>query len=201
MSRQNFLSPQEILLLQKTLAVNTLNLCLSQDWGSQNPNHREQIHHALQVELSAGMTSQNLHTTDPFQQNSATSSISHCPQLGGFATITSPWKIGIDVEQQDRVSLAVANRVCRDSSECNQAPSPSALWTAKEAAFKSLRGPQQPTTISQLVIGSWKQIDSHLFTFELQNFLEFQIQKGLGITYSKDSFQIALFICQNAICR
>ena len=109
--------------------------------------------------------------------------------------------IGMDVEQQDRVSIAVANRVCRDSSECDQAPSPSAIWTAKEAAFKSLRGTQQPTTISQLVIGNWNPIAPHLFTFELQNFLEFQIQKGLGITYSKDSFQIALFICQNAVCR
>jgi phosphopantetheinyl transferase (holo-ACP synthase) len=201
MSRPNFLSPQEILLFQKTLAVNALHLSLRQDWGSQNQNHREQIHHALQIEFNADMTSQNLHTTTQVQQNGTTCSISHCPQLGGFATITSPWKIGMDVEQQDRVSIAVANRVCRDPSECDQVPSPSALWTAKEAAFKSLRGPQQPTTISQLVIGSWKQIDSHLFTFELKNFLEFQIQKGLGITYSKDSFQIALFICQNAVCR
>ncbi len=201
MSRQNFHSQQEILLFQKSLAVNTLDLYLRQDWGSHKPNHREQIHHALQVKLSAGMDSQYLQTTAQAQQTGSTSSISHCPQLGGFASITSPWKIGIDVEQQERVSLAVANRVCRDSSECDQAPSPSALWTAKEAAFKSLRGTQQPTTISQLVIGNWKQIDSHLFTFELQNFLEFQIQKGLGITYSKDSFQIALFICQNAICR
>ena len=91
-------------------------------------------------------------------------SISHSNYLGGAAYAAD--QVGFDIEETARVLPAVALRVS-DEQQMRIAPSPAMLFVAKEAAFKSLRGPRQPRVLSEVEIISWQ---THNFSQPLYYF-------------------------------
>jgi len=68
----------------------------------------------------------------------ASISISHCPFLGVFIISSNPKvSLGIDIEFSKRAKKKTLSHISH-SKEVNSAPSYSALWSAKEASYKSL---------------------------------------------------------------
>lgn len=110
-------------------------LILSSAWGSRNAQHRELIHQER--------------THHPLLK----SSVSHCSDFGGI--LFSKKNCGFDLELDRRVSLPVVERV----SSVGEIPqllqhrlSPSFLWTAKEASWKTTREFEQPAVISNMQV-------------------------------------------------
>lgn len=161
---------------KKLLRTSELQIYVNTEWGSQNPTHREMIREEIQKRLPA-----NWH-----------SSVSHTQGLGVIAL--APIPIGIDVELTARVTPQVIARISAPE-ELTAAPNASALWCAKEACFKALRGYDQPSVVSRISIGAWENIDSQSETFKLLNFTEFNSpseNKGAVTIFS--TWSLAFFI-------
>jgi len=127
------------------------------------------------------------------------SSVSHNPSLGGFALLRcqgdlSNKAIGFDTEEKLRIKPEIARRVCESAAEYEAAPSAAALWCAKEAAFKSMRGPYQPKVLPFIEVSGWKK-DSHFETFVARPRHNFEFLKTFGVTWNKDSYQFAIACC------
>nr|WP_295904205.1 4'-phosphopantetheinyl transferase superfamily protein [uncultured Bdellovibrio sp.] len=142
------LSQSTIEFLQKSL-VSDLQVFAKPEWGSQNPAHRE----LMRAELSALFADEKLKT-----------SVSHCEGVGVVVASRSP--VGVDVEVHTRVEEKTVARVS-SHEEVLAAPSPTSLWSAKEAIFKALRSYDQPSVISKISVGAWKNIDSQTETYRL----------------------------------
>lgn len=83
-------------------------------------------------------------------------SVSHSKSFGGAAFVDSAFgPIGFDIEETSRVTEAVALRVS-DEHQLRIAPTAAAIFVAKEAAFKALRGPRQPKILSEVEIINWE---------------------------------------------
>lgn len=140
-------------LLRQALHSPDLQVYAKAEWGSDNPEHRSLLH-AERDKLMA-LTPDKLY-----------SSISHTKGMGLLALSTKP--LGVDVEVISRVHEGVVTRIS-NPKEMGAAPSLSALWTAKEAAFKATREYKQPSVLSDISVGDWKNIESQVETFSLLN--------------------------------
>lgn len=138
-------------LLRSLLNSPDLQLFAKSEWGSDNPEYRSLLHAERDRLLS--QSSGKLY-----------SSISHTQGMGFLAISSKP--LGVDVEVVSRVHQAVIARVS-NSEELGAAPSSSSLWTAKEAAFKATREYNQPSVLSNISIGGWRNIESQVETFSL----------------------------------
>ncbi len=186
------LSAQLIQLIGQALNEKSVSFFLSQEWGSQNSDHREKIHQALESQKTR---------TEPA---SFTYSISHTIGLGGFVTSTSKNKqIGFDVEIKARVSNQIAKRISFNSTEFQEAPSAAQLWVAKESAYKALRGQGQPKVITELNLGQWLLVsaasnnseqDFQVETFRLLSQSEQQVSDSIGITFTRNEFIFGIFL-------
>lgn len=77
-------------------------------------------------------------------------SISHTKHIGGYALSRRP--VGFDIEPRTRQLTDKAFHRLTLIQERQWPLTPIEFWVAKEAAWKSLRGPKQPQTISQIVL-------------------------------------------------
>jgi 4'-phosphopantetheinyl transferase len=181
----NLLSGSEIARIQSFLNLPHLEVLVRHDWGSKSPHYREDLHREVKRRQAKAY---------PFSD----SSISHCPGAGGFAfTIYGSnqfVQIGFDIEERDRVTEPIARRICRTDLEFQKAPSPSSLWSAKEACFKALKGPNQPQIISALEIEEWKAEDSQFETARLKNSEILYSSQIEGVLMKKETFTFAFFI-------
>jgi 4'-phosphopantetheinyl transferase EntD len=94
-------------------------------------------------------------------------SLSHTKTAGGFAVSSRP--VGIDIEPRTRKLSARAIRRLGTEEELRQSPSSISLWIMKEAAWKSLKGPHQPKTITKIKIQNVRKNKSKsrfLFSFK-----------------------------------
>lgn len=83
-------------------------------------------------------------------------SISHLHDQGAWLSADFP--CGIDLESAARVRADVLARVCTPG-EVEAAPTPDALWTAKEAAFKAcVNGGGLSQVLSQIEIHDWSHV-------------------------------------------
>ena len=88
----------------------------------------------------------------PPQMAGMSISLSHCPLMGGFIFSTgADTSLGLDIEQSDRVRWPAVARVSREE-EVREAPHPSLLWCAKEAAVKSL---PPGTLMGHITVSHW----------------------------------------------
>lgn len=181
-----FLNVDELKILRDLLHLPKLEVVIQAHWGSSHPNHREEIHGELKKRMA---------TAYPLSD----SSIAHCKDWGGF--IFSPYdsepviRLGFDMELDSRVSAETAMRVCASNEEFSRAPSPASLWTAKEAAFKSLKGPQQPPVLSYLELGQW-QFHSQFETVSILHPEKFGAREITGAILKKNSHCLAFFVCR-----
>ena len=93
-----------------------------------------------------------------------TVSLSHSHNIGGFV-INSNTKnvIGFDLEYSERVKKETVAYISQEQ-ELHEAPSPCALWTAKEASFKSLHKTQ--TYINKIFVSHWLQKTSDTYEYD-----------------------------------
>jgi len=127
-------------------------------------------------------------------------SISHCSGLGGFTLVPLPQSIGFDIEVADRVKDAIATRISTPEEKA-QAPSPALLWAAKESAYKSLLGPNQPPHFTVVVTGGWLKLGQPLkLEKNLIDVWEFQAHlsqtdsiHGVGIAFRLEKYAFAFF--------
>ena len=119
----------------------------------------------------------------PVQTPFASLSLSHCVSIGGFIISSSARHfIGLDLEQRGRAKEETVLRIS-GQEELTQAPSPSALWSAKEAAYKSIDRFQDNIPIRQISVSHWKLIapDSYHYQFKTSE------KKGKGyVCFLKD---------------
>lgn len=129
-------------------------------------------------------------------------SISHCDQGGGFC-VSETRPVGFDVELAVRVSERTVARICAGADEVRSAPSPAALWCAKEAAFKSLLSTGfQPSIVAAITTTDWRASDA-TSAFHCEAFLEPQTtsaSKGStraprleGVVWSIQGLQFSFF--------
>ncbi|MCX7977986.1 MAG: hypothetical protein N2578_03185 [Bdellovibrionaceae bacterium] len=141
----------------------SLQCSIRPEWSSKNPDHRLAIRLAIQDcvgdfprLLDLGWVPDKIHNRFV--------SISHCPEAGGFILANVP--VGFDLEEPAKVTLPVVSRLS-SSQEVLHAPHPAALWSAKEAAYKSLVSTQtQPPVMSQIEIFGWIQNSEEFWKFQ-----------------------------------
>ena len=152
--------------IRQLLGCPDLEIALREEWASTEPNHRNHLHQEIELR-------------NPKKEFN--SSISHCTLMGGIALSRFP--IGLDIEVRHRVEWPIVQRVST-LEEVALATEPSALWCAKEAAFKALKKYSQPSVISEISIGGWQKIDSQTEKYQLLNSAHFHspaANKGLII--------------------
>ncbi len=125
-----------------------LQLDLRPEWSSLNENHREHIKARLN------------------QPGVQSSSISHCPNMGGFVASHKPVRLGLDVEENVRVTDEILQRMF-SKNEIALCPERKALWTAKEALFKALKEEGQPAVLSDLPELEWVKVDTDLPIYKI----------------------------------
>lgn len=132
------------------------------------------------------------------KRGSGFSSISHTQDLGGYVFLPMTESayadaIGLDIEIISRVTDPIVKRICKTEQEFKNAPSAAALWCAKEAAFKALRGADQPQVISEIEISEWKT-NSHFETF---SFFSLGVRQS-GLCLRKGVYQFAIALRNSA---
>lgn len=125
-----------------------LQLDCRPEWSSLNENHREHIKARLN------------------QPGVQASSISHCPNLGGFVASHKPVRLGLDVEENSRVTKEILQRMF-SKNEIDSCPEPIALWAAKEALFKALKDGGQPPVLSDLPELEWTKLETDLPIYKI----------------------------------
>lgn len=182
---------------RNTLNNQSLRVFEKAEWGSLNPDHRIEMRRFLLQHASTSEHSGKLEETlldlnqIPVQIGAKFCSLSHSMHQGMIAFCENP--VGIDLEKSERVQPRVVARVSSEK-ELQRAPSASALWCAKEAAFKALRSYQQPEVLSQLEIGGWRESQDGLLLFELKNSEDFGAPQGRGAFYHNDIYSLAIFV-------
>lgn len=161
------------------LDLDDARLEISKSWSAGSENYRSQLRLALLDSLTdksnfPGLEISNIAAaaindlSAPPKVVGYSISISHCPIAGGF--LVSPindGQVGLDLEDRAKVSREIVLRM-GDESEVLLAPEPAVLWAAKEATFKSLLGPSQPSALSQVKIAGWYNLDLHIWGFQAQ---------------------------------
>ncbi len=85
-------------------------------------------------------------------------SISHTQTHGLFAITPSDIVVGVDIEQEDRVTKNIVQRVSHESEQITNHPA--SIWVLKEAGFKALSAKYNLNTISELRVLNLKSIKS-----------------------------------------
>ncbi len=145
------------------------------NWSSQIDKDKNQIDSRLKF------------LTDTFPEFQFYSK-SHCPTAGGIVISQQP--CGIDIELTPRLEDRLIQRVSNDS-EIEQSPNIKRLWSAKEAAFKSLKNINQPKVISEIHCHSWKKL-SNLPFFEFSASIKNK-NTGIGYSYISSEISFSLF--------
>lgn len=160
--------------IRKLLGSSSLEYFYSPEFGSANSNACSDWREKLQKQIDETLFGRNIESSY---------SVSHSNFLGGAALIDSAeGQVGFDIEQTARVLPAVALRVS-DEEQMRLAPSPAALFVAKEAAFKSLRGSRQPKVLSEVEILEWslQKYSFPLYIFAAR--LKGQQNQWLGVCF------------------
>lgn len=128
----------------------------------QRKELREQLIQKIETikKLSLEQKKSMLTLDVPPQVPFASLSLSHCALMGGF--IISPlvhFSLGFDLEKKNRAKEKTVLRISTQD-ELNQSPSASALWSAKEAVYKSISQYQNHTHIKQISIFDWQPTSS-----------------------------------------
>lgn len=181
--------------LYKHLPQHSLQIFSESAWGSNTPHHRRLIREFLKAQLKGKIPQDEFLRLDdletPPRFAEVFCSISHTGDFGMVAL--SQFPVGIDVEIKDRVREPIVARVS-SPQEIQEAPSIAHLWSAKEAAYKSLLSFAQPSVISAVSIGGWRKIDSHAETFVLLSPWNFNApSQGVGICLQNNVASLAIF--------
>lgn len=126
-------------------------------------------------------------------------SISHSENLGGWIWVSRSHIVGIDIEDRARFHAQIIETAKKfvSQQEWEAAPSPLALWTAKEAAFKTLfqlnRQLQSQLSFVDVVIKNWVVVDQVYFCQAVIPF-ELGIYELNGFVLETENHSISIFL-------
>jgi len=150
--------------LRQHLDLPDLQVVLKPEWSSDTADHRLKIRKGLLEEIEKLMRLNDEQREDILDLQKVPVlpqvgfSISHNKKCGGFALNPQGQAVGLDVEISQRVQDRLIARVAANKEEVGLTPSAASLWTAKEAAIKSLyRSGRQPSVIAEVEIGDWQK--------------------------------------------
>lgn len=189
-------------IFSERLGVAEFKLFLNSDWASQHEGHRQMLRNAIGEYLTA------LGTRTSVDSKSVTDlavlpeaeghslSISHCKRAGGFVVAPRCNFVGFDLEINRRLDGVRLGLVSVDESELRAAPTPAAFWTAKEAAFKCLRGPTQPRGLKDIRVANWKKEEAtgiyHFEVVEIDGARSAQEISGLVVDDGEMSYAVCV---------
>lgn len=145
-----------------------IEIRVSPQFGSRQGDYRQSVREALYDKLKklelAGDLESILDLDKIPKLEVGAVSISHCRLMGGWAYSSGAERLGFDLElvERARPELVLA---ASSEGEMSEAPHPVALWTAKEAAFKYLRGENQPLTPKEIQITGWNPEPEGFYRF------------------------------------
>lgn len=186
-------------LISSYFDLQEIKVCLKSEWASSQNNYRQNIREYLHLNFKG--TEQVLNLDLVPKINGYSISISHSKEVGGFVIVKSNKTIGFDIEARNRIRIEHVQRVS-EPSEIAQMPHPAVLWSAKEAAFKSLLHQDQPLVITDIEIGKWAQPQAMLFTCELTRVKNNSVSGIKGIAAEFQDQVFAFFLgkeCPNAL--
>lgn len=137
-----------------------ISLYVSETINSHQPNYRNLIRIAmaetLKKDYSESKNTQHLLDIEklPIHKNYAMS-ISHCKSLSGFVISPHFQSVGLDIENLERISLPVINRIA-SRQEQDRIPDKRFLFPMKEAAWKAISKAKNLPTISHIEILNWQ---------------------------------------------
>lgn len=146
------------LALKLQTALPEVRFFLDPAFGSGAGEHRLAIRRKI-AEVTGDSTVLDLNSRP--QPKGCFASVSHCRTLGGFAQSSRP--IGFDIEETDRVTWDIVNRMGHPQDI--KGPTPAAHWSAKEAAFKSLTK-NEGVILSDITILSWSEAGDRIYAFK-----------------------------------
>lgn len=163
------------------------------------PDKKQDIRRSLEAALDKrGWRSpkDDLFDSPPYSPKFSVS-ISHSPVGGGFAVVPKPFQVGLDIEDEARLTERIVDRVCLEG-EMSDAPDWRHLFTAKEAVFKALWERDQPATISQIRICDWAPLKGgYLFKAQTaarnMTLQTSPIPNGTGMVMTQYGIRFALF--------
>lgn len=135
-------------LIEKEFPDLRIRLDVRKEWASTTDDHRAEIRAAL--------------------GEAREFSISHCPMAGGYVALnpgSSLKSLGLDLEVFSRIRKPVVERIRNPKEEFPQHLPFQLLWSAKEAAFKSLKGREQPSVVGHAITLHWREIAPDLWRF------------------------------------
>ncbi len=170
-------------------------------WNSLVENHRRLIRLDLYNQLKqfkhpipspSNILNLNSHPTTPH----FSISISHCPLAGGYALVPKPYQIGIDIEDSNRLTESVINRIST-ADERQASPSMCALWVAKEASFKVIQNDLNLKTFSKVKITQWVNIKKNQFMFEILSPSKHHSKPLKGLVIQENNLYFCLFLTKS----
>ena len=84
-------------------------------------------------------------------------SMAHSADVGGFILSSASYSMGFDLERQGRARKKTVLRISR-KEEVDKSPSPCALWSAKESAYKAVNLLKRDVYIKKIFVFNWQTI-------------------------------------------
>lgn len=146
--------------LKNAIKDETLIICLSENWGAQNPQYRHHLRQAILDELRNNGDRQTAEsqilTLEQLPQSEVFSiSISHSQDLGGFILSKKAKSLGLDIEPLGRVKQKIVNRISRENNSSAEAPTATHQWVAQEASFKAFSRLFPVRILSEIAVSKW----------------------------------------------
>lgn len=177
-----------IIEARRILSVKSLDIILDKDFGSANSVSCSTWRENLELAVNAKC----------IRNPNFSTSISHANFVGGAAFLDkSEGAVGFDVEESDRVLQAVALRVS-DPHQLKIAPTAAALFVAKEASFKALRGPRQPTVLSKVEILEWLTCSNLPSYYKFRAAVKNESFQWFGICFEFGSHTLGLSVFRHS---
>lgn len=165
--------------------------------GSEQTDHRLQLRalFAEQLAVSGFSPPQNITTLDkPLTHSELHLSLSHTVDASGIAWVKNSLRVGVDVEQLQRLQPHIIERVSLLAERTN-APDIRYLWPAKEASFKALSPRCQ--VISDIEIHSWNVLSPTISAFKARLSSSDQRIDGSGLVCLISGHLLAFFVCEH----
>lgn len=121
-------------------------------------------------------------------------SISHTENWGLYALCDHP--VGVDLEQENRISLAVVQRISTPA-EITLTAYPQQIWSIKESAFKAIPFIIQPSVISDIIIEKITVVEAPIDIRAAKFICSVKEQADIklsGMIISNNIFQLAVAI-------
>ena len=190
-------------LASKYLELEGFDIVLKKDWASTKDTSRADLRQYIFDNISSEPSILDLSHTPVLKDFNL--SISHNKEMGGFAIISQSapkssikaFSLGFDIEINSRAKPDLVSRVSVCKQEFDSAPSPCALWTAKEAAFKCLSGELQPAGVADIEIGNWRCVEKGVFLCEIIHVSNQSIPNNSGLVVSDSKQSTAIFVLKS----